>query len=62
MSKLEAPEADFYEILQYRINMLEASGGKVYGADTASVITELKHMQQNFNSYSYRIRNKKQAD
>jgi hypothetical protein len=62
MSKLTLPESDFYEIIQNRIDMLNATGRKVYGDHINSVITELKSLQQNYNSYLYKIKHNKQAD
>ena len=65
MSKLDtpSPEADFYEILQIRIDeiTLRQTDG-VFHAHDGAVINELKHMQQNFSSYLYRIKHKTQAD
>lgn len=71
MSKLTTPEADFYEILQARIDELEAivknskvddEVSRTLKIMTGAGINELKHMQQNFNSYKYRISHKHQAD
>lgn len=63
MSKLITPEADFYEILQERIDQLQSGSGRdAYGDGVSDRISELKHMQQNFSSYMYKLKHKSQAD
>lgn len=72
MSNLKTPEADFYEILQVRINELQKilddnestdqEFRRVLTSVTKTSINELKYLQTNFNSYMYKIRTKKQAD
>ena len=58
MSELNTPEADFYEILQIRIDELDKEPYK----HSEIVVEELKSLQTNFNSYLYRIKHKNQAD
>lgn len=60
MSKLDIPEADFFEILQSRIELLQAT--RAYGNSTSDVISELTNIQQNFNNYLYKLKHKTQAD
>jgi len=63
MSKLTTPEADFYEILQIRIDEIkQRQTDGVFHAHDGAVIDELKNMQENFSSYQYRIKHKIQAD
>lgn len=58
MNKLQTPEADFYEILQVRINEIKATPFD----NSDIVIDELEYLQGQFSSYLYKIRNKKQCD
>lgn len=58
MNKLKTPEADFYEMLQVRIDEIEKEPFK----NCEYAIEELKYLQSNLSSYLYTIRNKKQCD
>lgn len=62
-TELQTPEADFYEILQLRIDEIKFKKRNVPPFDNSDlIIEELKYLQTQFNSYLYKIRNKKQCD